>query len=340
MNRHLRSLIALFAALPMAIAWAAPELFISPAVAIRYSTETGKYYQLQTMKGDSWTNVGFAAKGTGRSFEGLYPSGDYRVLTPTKEWVMIWADEFDGDDLDFTKWEKEENNYGGGNNERQAYRTAPKYCFVKGGYLNLAVYRDPHPSSDGKNQPYSSARLRTQKRGDWKYGRFEVRARMPKGQGIWSAVWMLPTDSKYGGWAAGGEIDILESRGSAVYETTGALHFGGGWPRNTYLSHRYKFPAQDAAVTFHVYSLEWRANEIKWFVDGKLCRTRTQEEWFSAAAKENPQAPFDQPFHLIINVAVDGGFFVNTAQRADSLPPTDFPQTLQVDYIRVYQWAD
>ncbi|MBC8872254.1 MAG: glycoside hydrolase family 16 protein [Planctomycetes bacterium] len=331
---------AVLTALLTAVAYAEPELSVSPAIAIRYSTERGKYYQLQVKRDGDWKNVGFAAQGTGRPCAGLYPSGEYRVISPSSEWVMVWADEFDGDDLDFSKWEKEENNYGGGNNERQAYRTDPKYCFVKDGVLNLAVYRDPHTTCDGKTQPYSSARIRTQKRGEWKYGRFEVRAKMPKGQGIWPAVWMLPTESKYGGWAAGGEIDIIESRGSAVHETTGAIHFGGAWPRNTYLSHRYTFPEQDAAEAFHLYTLEWNADEIKWYVDGKLCRTRSKDEWFSEAARKDAHAPFDQPFHLIVNVAVDGRFFEKTDQRADLLPPDAFPQILEVDYIRVYQWAE
>lgn len=339
-NRCLGWLTALLPALAVTIGSAEPELQISPAVELSYSTEAGTYYQLQKKDGGDWTDVGLATRGTGTKVEALYPSAEYRVTTPSKQWVMVWADEFDGDDLDFTKWAKEENNYGGGNNERQAYRTDPKYCFTKDGFLNLAVFRDPHTTSDGKTQPYSSARIRTQKRGEWTYGRFEVRAKMPKGQGIWPAVWMLPTDSKYGGWAAGGEIDILESRGSSVHETTGALHFGGEWPHNTYLAHSYEFPAKDASQEFHVYALEWSANEIKWFVDGELSKKRTKDEWFSNSAKANPSAPFDQPFHLIVNVAVDGRFFENTDQRADALAPTDFPQTLQIDYIRVYQWAD
>ncbi len=322
-----------------AIADAETKVSVSPAVAVRYSTEPGKYYQLQVKRDDGWKDLGFATEGTGKTIEGLYPAGEYRVICPSSEWVMVWADEFEGDDLDYGKWAKEENNYGGGNHERQAYRTDPKYCFVKDGVLSLAVYRDPHTTSDGKTQPYSSARIRTQKRGDWKYGRFEVCAKMPQGQGIWPAVWMLPTESKYGGWAAGGEIDILESRGSEVHEITGAIHFGGAWPRNTYLSHHYTFPDQDGAGAFHVYALEWSADEIKWYVDGKLCRTRSKDEWFSAAARENVHAPFDQPFHMIVNVAVDGRFFEQTSQRADLLPPDAFPQTLEVDYIRVYQWA-
>ncbi|MCA9141667.1 MAG: glycoside hydrolase family 16 protein [Planctomycetales bacterium] len=316
------------------------ELSVAPAVALRYSTEPGKYYQLQVKNDGRWDDEGFAVKGTGKPVAAFYASGEYRVVIPSRQWLLVWADEFDGNDLDVTKWEKEENNYGGGNNERQAYRTDPKYCFVSEGLLNIAVYRDPHVTSDGKSQPYSSARIRTQKRGDWKYGRVEVRAKMPNGQGIWPAVWMLPTESKYGGWAAGGEIDIVESRGCAVHETTGAIHFGAAWPNNAYLSHRYTFPERDAAEAFHIYTLEWNADEIKWFVDGNLCTTRTKDEWFSEAAQENPHAPFDQPFHLIINVAVDGRFFEKTDQRADLLPPDAFPQTLQVDYVRVYHWAE
>ena len=316
------------------------ELSQSPAVALRFSTEPGTCYQLQVKRYGQWKDEGLAVRGTGEPFTGYYPAGEYRVVKPSKQWVLVWADEFDGDDLNLGNWEKAENNYGGGNNERQAYRTDPKYCFVKDGQLNIAVYRDPHTTSDGKTQPYSSARIRTQKRGDWKYGRFEIRAKMPNGQGIWPAVWMLPTESAYGGWAASGEIDIVESRGSAVHETTGAIHFGGAWPNNAFLAHRYAFPERDAAEDFHVYALEWRAGEINWYVDGKLCKTRKPDEWFSEAAKENPRAPFDQPFHLVVNVAVDGRFFEKTDQHADLLPPEAFPQTLQVDYIRVYHWAE
>ena len=112
---------------------------------------------------------------------------------------------------------------------------------------------------------------------------------------MWPAVWMLPTESKYGGWATGGEIDILESRGSAVHETTGALHFGGAWPRNVYLAHAYKFPDKDAAETFHTYALEWNADEIKWSVDGVTWKTRKKEEWFTEAARDNLRPPSTSP---------------------------------------------
>lgn len=337
----LRPCLALFCGgLAFTSAPADEELVVKPAVEVRFPTDPGQFYQLQVQKDGSWENVGLAISGTGKPVSGFHPAGKYRVVQPNEQWVKVWADEFEGDQLDLTKWAKEENNYGGGNMERQAYRTEPKYCFVKDGCLNLSVYRDPHTTTDGKTQPYSSARIRTQGRAEWQYGRFEVRAKMPDGEGIWPAVWMLPTHSKYGTWAAGGEIDLIESRGSAVHETTGALHFGGKWPGNKFVAHSYTFPEKNAAEAFHLYTLEWDAEEIRWFVDGNLCQKRGKEEWFSTAAPNDPNAPFDQPFHLIVNVAVDGRFFEKTDQRADRIPEGQFPQTLQIDYIRVWQWAD
>jgi beta-glucanase (GH16 family) len=333
-------LVAIVLGATTATSRAEPELRLSPAITVQFDTETGRYYQLQSRDADNWQDIGPAIPGTGKPYTDHHPPGDYRVISLTDQWVQVWADEFGGDQLDPAKWEMEENNYGGGNNERQAYRTDAKYCFVKDGYLHIAVHRDPHTTSDGKTQPYSSARIRTRERGDWTYGRFEVRARMPSGQGIWPAVWMLPTRSRYGGWAAGGEIDILESRGSALHETTGAIHFGGAWPRQQHLAHSYAFPQDNAAAAFHDYALEWNPDEIRWYVDGVLVTTRKKAEWFCENAKDNPHAPFDQPFHLVINVAVDGRFFENTEQRADLLPADAFPQTLLVDFVRVYKWAD
>ena len=314
-----------------------PALRSSPAVKLSFETKKDVLHQLQVRRGDRWSNIGTAIRGNGSPWSTFQPVGEYRLHTPRDEWALIWADEFEGDQIDFHKWAREENNYGGGNNERQAYRTEPRYSFVKNGSLNIAVYRDPHTTSDGKTQPYSSARLRTMKRGDWKFGRFEIRARMPEGQGIWPAIWMMPTHSPYGGWAAGGEIDIVESRGNKVDETLGALHFGGKWPDNVHLDHTYQFPAKNAAEDFHVYAVEWTADEISWFVDGVKWKTRKNSEWWSASARNNPAAPYDQLFHLILNVAVDGRFFENEDQKADRIPVSQFPQVMQVDYVRVSQ---
>lgn len=336
----MRSVLAPLLLLVPAVAVAQPELTIAPAVEIGYATEAGRFHQLQRRDGDAWTNVGYAIPGTGERVTAFHPPGEYRVTTPRSQWVLVWSDEFDGTKLDPTKWSRVEDNYGGGNNERQFYSTDEKYCFVKDGRLNVAVHRDARTSSDGKTSPYTSARIRTLSRGEWRFGRFEVRAKMPSGQGIWPAVWMLPTESPYGGWAASGEIDIIESRGSKVEETTGAIHFGGAWPRNRFLAGAHTFPKANAAEAFHTYVLEWNADEITWSVDGETYMVRRKEEWSSEAAGDNPSAPFDVPFHLIVNVAVDGRFFEKTDQRADRLPDDAFPQVLELDYVRVHQWAE
>ena len=323
-----------------AILWSEPSLKTSPAVQLSFETEPGVLHQLQRKTGDRWINVATAILGNGEPWMSLQPAGDYRLHTHKGEWALVWADEFEGNTIDFAKWSREENNYGGGNFERQAYRTDPRYSFVKDGNLNIAVYREAHTTTDGKTQPYSSARLRTLNRGDWQFGRFEIRAKMPNGEGIWPAIWMMPTNSPYGTWAASGEIDIVESRGSKVRETLGALHFGGKWPNNVHLDHTYRFPGKDASEDFHVYALEWNGSEISWFVDGVKWKTRKNSEWHSTAAPGNPSAPYDHHFHLILNVAVDGRFFEKEDQKADRLPAGAFPQVMQVDYVRVYQWAE
>ncbi|MGB1874165.1 MAG: glycoside hydrolase family 16 protein [Akkermansiaceae bacterium] len=319
-----------------------------PAGLLRFKTEQGRFYQLEQKTADAsdWSPLGDPIKGTGQTVDyflkDIRPANRvlYRVRVLKRQWVMVWRDEFNGDRLDPSKWVREENGYGGGNFERQFYSTDTKYCHTSDGTLKISVYRDPHTTVDGKTQPYCSARIRTLHRAQWKYGRFEIRAKMPDGQGMWPAVWLLPSKSPYGTWASSGEIDIIESRGSEVHKTTGALHFGGAWPRNTYLAGAYTFPGKNAAQDFHTYVLEWDKDKISWSVDGVTYKTIGKAQWYSEKARDNPHAPFDQPFYLIVNVAVDGRFFQGTAQISDLLADKEFPQTLLVDYIRVYQWAD
>jgi len=311
---------------------------------VSFKTEKGTFYQLEQKKlgAKEWGAVGAPIQGQGEMVRVDVDDAKsvYQFRKLSKQWVMVWNDEFSGARLDPSKWAREENGYGGGNNERQFYSTDQKYAHTKNGMLNVSVYRDPHTTVDGKLQPYTSARIRTIHRGEWKYGRFEVRAKMPAGQGIWPAVWMLPTESPYGGWASSGEIDIIESRGSKVDEAVGSLHFGGPWPRNKHLTTSYKFPKKNAAEDFHTYVVEWNKDQITWSLDGHIFQTIKKEQWNSEKSPQNASAPFDHPFHLIINVAADGGFFKGTKQNSNLLPDSEFPQTLLVDYVRVYQWAE
>ena len=320
---------------------------VQPVGMLEFKTANGTFYQLEKKApgSEQWQSIAAPIKGCGKIIkhylnEDPDQQNSYRLRQLSKQWVMVWQDEFNGGRLDPAKWAREENGYGGGNNERQFYSTNTKYSHTRDGTLRISVYRDPHTTVDGKTQPYSSARIRTLHRAAWQYGRFEVRAKMPAGQDIWPAVWLLPTESPYGGWASSGEIDIIESRGSEVHKTTGALHFGGPWPRNTHLAGQYTFPGKNAAQDFHTYVLEWDKDRISWSVNGKTYQTINKEQWRSEKAPGNPSAPFDHPFHLIINVAVDGRFFQGTKQNSSMLADDAFPQTLLVDYVRVYQWAD
>ena len=332
------------------------DMALSPAAEIDVRTVAGKYYQLESstqLNGGTWLPVGLAIEGTGQRFSKLVSIKSdqkkfWRVRELSNQWAMVWHDEFDGDRLDLSKWGKEENNYGGGNNEAQHYSTLEKYVQVSDGKLKIHVYRDAFTTPDGQKRPYSSGRIRTLQRADFLYGRFEVSAKVPSGQGIWPAVWMLPSVRDYGTWASGGEIDIMESRGSLINETLGTIHFGSSWPNNTYKGGSYSLPEGNFADGFHTYVVDWYEDRIEWWVDGVRWQTIRKDEWFSDPEKWNVSAasvsdpslpPFDKPFHLIVNVAVNGAFFNGTSQDANALPDSAFPQTLELDYIRVYKWA-
>jgi beta-glucanase (GH16 family) len=242
------------------------------------------------------------------------------------EWTLVWADEFDGAALDPNRWSIQtgdgcaQNLCGWGNNELQWYQA--DNVEVADGLLTLTARVE---AAGGRN--YTSARIRSLDKGDFLYGRFEIRARLPRGQGIWPAIWMLPTDERYGGWAASGEIDIVELVGHQPARVHGTLHYGGEAPANQSSGDSYDLSGEIFADDFHLFALEWEEGEIRWYVDG--VRYQTQTEWSSTAAPF--PAPFDQPFHLLLNVAVGG----NWPGSPDITTP--FPQSMQVDYVRVYR---
>lgn len=245
-----------------------------------------------------------------------------------QSWNLVWADEFNGTTLDLTKWEHQIGTgcpslCGWGNNELQYYRA--ENTSVAGGVLSITAKRE-----NFGGQSYTSSRIRSRLRGDWKYGRIEMRAKMPVGRGMWAAFWMLPTTETYGGWAASGEIDILEYLGHQTDRVLGTTHFGAAWPGNTSSGTTQVFPGVNLAADFHDYAFEWEPCEMRWYVDGVLYRT--QRDWWSAGG--GYPAPFDQMFHLILNLAVGG----NLPGSPDA--STVFPQRYQVDYVRVYQRLD
>ena len=244
---------------------------------------------------------------------------------------LVWSDEFDGTEVDTTKWSLQRGDGsevnlppGWGNNEQQWY--TDQNATVDDGFLTITAREET--VEPGYN--FTSARLRTFRKGDWKYGRMEMRAKMPLGKGLWPAFWMLSTNREYGGWAASGEIDIVEYLGSDPEEIFGTIHYGGEWPNNTLSGTPYRLPEGGFDEDFHVFAIEWEEGEIRWYVDDIHYSTRT--DWYSTAAPF--PAPFDTKFHLLLNVAVGG----DLPGAPDS--NTQFPQELVVDYVRVYKEAE
>jgi beta-glucanase (GH16 family) len=239
---------------------------------------------------------------------------------------LVWIDEFDGKSLDYSKWEIEINAFGGGNQELQIYTDRADNVRVENGLLVIQAHRQ-RTGIAGTERDFSSGRIRSKRRGDWKYGRFEARMKLPAGQGLWPAFWMLPSDEKYGTWASSGEVDIMEFKGQEVDTLWGTLHHGGSWPRNKHTGLTKKFDGLDFTKDFHVFGVEWEPGEFRWSLDGKIWQV--QKEW----GTENgsfPQ-PFDQPFHIVLNLAVGGEFVGPVAGD------TEFPAQMLVDWVKVYQ---
>ncbi|AOM84507.1 glycoside hydrolase family 16 protein [Salisediminibacterium beveridgei] len=248
-------------------------------------------------------------------------------------WDLVWSDEFEGDELDDSKWRMDTGNgfYDGdeyvpgwGNEELQYYDE--DNVTVSDGQLTLTA-QEESASDDYGSYDYTSGKILTEGLFSQTYGRFEASIQLPEGQGYWPAFWMMPETDEYGGWAASGEIDIMENRGSETDAVGAAIHFGGVYPENTYWSDEYQFPEGESTTEFNTYAIEWEPEEIRWYVNDELYAETSQ--WYT----ENGEfpAPFDQDFHLILNLAVGGWY------GGDPDETTEFPGEMNVDYVRVYE---
>ncbi|MDX2475278.1 MAG: family 16 glycosylhydrolase [Candidatus Krumholzibacteria bacterium] len=254
------------------------------------------------------------------------------LVTPTwATYSLVWSDEFNGIALDPGNWAPDIGTgcpslCGWGNGELEYYRS--ENVTVTGGNLVLTA-RDE--SYDGAS--FTSGKVTTRGKQTFLYGRVEMRAKIPTGGGMWPAFWMMPQDDAYGGWASSGEIDIMESANNTT-AVGGALHFGDTWPSNTSTSGSYSLGGANFADDFHIYAVEWEADEIRWYVDGVLFMTRYSSQWYTNAAPDNVQAPFDQEFYIILNTAV-GGFYPGCTDPG--CITASFPQEFLIDYVRVYE---
>ncbi len=256
---------------------------------------------------------------------------------------LIWSDEFDGDSLDNTKWSCQigtgtsEGLTDWGNQELEYYTDREENVRVENGELVITAIKE-EKRVGGKM--FTSARIRTVTDDDevlfsTKYGRVEARIKLPQGEGLWPAFWMLPVDdSIYNEWASSGEIDIMEARGRLPDRVEGTIHYGQNWPNNVYKGQEYVFPEDTDITDYHLYSLEWEPGILRWYIDNECYHTT--EQWFSkgpaSGADYTWPAPFDVPFYLLLNMAVGGTFDLESNPYS-----LDEPAEMKVDYVRVYQ---
>lgn len=240
---------------------------------------------------------------------------------------VVWAEEFNYTGLpDSSKWSYDTGNgcpdiCGWGNNELQYYTNSRlQNARADNGKLIIEVRKE-----EFKNSKYTSARLVTKNKGDWKYGRIEASAKLPAGTGLWPAIWMLPTRWEYGNWPHSGEIDIMENVGYWPDSALSTIHTGAfNGMINTQKTEGVNI--KDLSTAFHLYTAEWNADSISFFIDNKLYHV------FKNNYSGSEAWPFDKEFHLLVNIAV-GGNWGGKFGVDDKI----FPQKMEIDYIRVYQ---
>ena len=241
-------------------------------------------------------------------------------------WHLVWSDEFtqaEGSKPNPANWNFDIGGGGWGNNEWEYYTSRTNNARIEGGQLVIEARQESYGGRD-----YTSARLLTKGKWSWTYGRIEARIKIPRGQGIWPAFWMLGTSIDSVGWPACGEIDIMENIGREPIIVHGTIH-GPGYSGGNGIGGSYSLPGGAAfADDFHVYAIEWMTNQIKWFADGQHYCTVTP-----ASLPSGTTWVFTQPEFLLLNVAVGG----NWPGYPDET--TTFPQRMTVDYVRVYSYV-
>ena len=262
---------------------------------------------------------------TGSAFSSIASAAN-----PTSR-TLVWSDEFtgaNGSSVDPAKWSFDIGGKGWGNNELETYTNRTANAELEGGFLVITALRETFSGPDNITRDYSSARLLSRNKFTQAYGRFEARIKIPYGQGIWPAFWLLGDNIRTAGWPHCGEIDIMENIGREPSVVHGTMH-GPGYSGGDGISAAYTLPnGRKFSDDFHTFAVEWEPNVIRFYVDDHLYKTRTP-----ADLPAGKTWVFDHPFFIILNVAVGGGWPGNPDAT------TVFPQKMLVDYVRVYQPA-
>jgi beta-glucanase (GH16 family) len=251
------------------------------------------------------------------------------ILPPTSGYTLAWSDEFssaNGSAPDGTKWSYDLGGGGWGNQELESYTSRTQNVQIQNGNLVITALQENYTGTDGIARNYTSARLKTQNLFTQAYGRFEARIKIPKGQGIWPAFWMLGNDISKNGWPKCGEIDIMENIGREPGIVHGSLHGPSSVAHTSDSTSTVSLsPGKSYSDDFHIYAVEWEPGTVRFYVDSDNYATFTQAQWPGGG-----QWVFDHPFFMIMNVAV-GGVWPGSPDAS-----TQFPQQMLVDYVRVY----
>jgi beta-glucanase (GH16 family) len=243
---------------------------------------------------------------------------------------LVWSDEFNGPDgsvPDPAKWSYAIGGDGWGNHELEFYTDHPQNAQMKSGNLVITAQKETTVTAKGETRLYTSARIRTKGLFSQTYGRFEARIKIPKGEGLWPAFWMLGDDISTVGWPRCGEIDIMENVGKEPALVHGSLHGAGNGAPTADLTSKFSLPGNPSlSDDFHVYAVDWDADAVRFFIDATNYATFTRQQWPAGAVW-----PFDHNFFLLLNLAVGGDW----PGPPDS--STVFPQQMLVDYVRVYR---
>jgi len=257
-------------------------------------------------------------RSSGMRYDGGWLCQNDRMVQEESNWTRpVWSDEFNrGSSVDSTKWSVTDSGSGNGNNELQWYTTRSDNIFVDDGVLKIVGKREEY---GGK--PFTSAKITSKDMGDWGPGvRIEIRAKLPLGVGTWPALWMMPTDSDFGGWPKSGEIDIMEAVGRSHGKVFGTIHTDAyNHMRGT---HKGKSFYTDYSE-WHTYALHWEEDKLLWFADGNLYNTFAPDDVESWS-----KWPFSRRFYLILNLAI-GGNLGGSVKFYDD-------QVMEIDYVRVY----
>lgn len=265
--------------------------------------------------------------GTGKATGTIQNNGTYLPVDGTgyagattyPGMTLAWSDEFTANYINSNNWSYDTGGSGWGNNELEYYTNSNKNAFATSGYLVIEARKE----TMGTNN-YTSARMISKDKKTFTYGRIDFRAKLPKGQGVWPALWMLGNNIGTTPWPACGEIDIMELLGHEAQKTYGTIHWGAAGGASTHIGGNYSLPSLTFNDKFHLFSLKWEADKMTFLIDDVVFFTANKSQ-------VNGNYPFDKPFFFIMNVAVGG----NWPGNPDAT--TVFPQRMIVDYVRVFQ---